>query len=286
MSREIKEAPPVVLTSKSFDGKHELVFNEASHRYKLDGKAVTGVTTFQKNGYPTSMGLISWYKAQTGLAVLNALTVPGKDGLVPREGFFPLSKERCEEIIKEAKNADRAVSQEAADIGTICHAYAELYSVGKINEANAILQEVKDVPTFHLIKSCVDKYIEWEKTNKGILVHAEAIVASPKYLFSGKFDRLDRVGKKLILRDYKTSKDIFLDQYIQLAAYAIAIKEWLGLNVEGLEVLRFGKDDGAFETLLIDDPKEILMFKAQAIRCYDTHMFRKLENDPRWKWEK
>jgi hypothetical protein len=72
--------------------------------------------------------------------------------------------------------------------------------------------------------------------------------------------------------------------YVQLAAYATAIKEWMGLDVGGLEILRFGKEDGEFETLLIDDPIEIQRFKDQAIRCRETFEFTKWEKDERWSY--
>lgn len=285
MKREIKDPEPVILKAESFDKKHTIEFNEGSHRYKMDGKAAVGVTTFIKAGYITSMGLISWYKTQTAKGLLSALTVPDENGhFVPRDGIWPLSGEAADDMIKTAKLADRAVSQEAADIGTICHGYAELHSLSQYNEAAKLLESVKDAEVYPLITSCVDKYLEWDSKNKGKLVHAEALVGSPTFLFCGKFDRLDEVDGKLILRDYKTSKDIFLDQYIQLGAYSLAIKEWLGLDVAGLEVLRFGKEDGSFDSLLVDDPKEIKIFQDQAIRCRYTHEFRKLENDKRWKW--
>ena len=47
MPREIKLPPAKVDVSRSFDGKHVIEFNEGSHRYKLDGQACTGVTTFR-----------------------------------------------------------------------------------------------------------------------------------------------------------------------------------------------------------------------------------------------
>lgn len=284
MSREIKSPEATILTATSFDGKHTIEFNEGSHRYKMNAKPAVGVTTFLKAGYPTSMGLIQWFKTQTAEALFTSMTVPGEQGYYPREGFWPIGESTKAELIKTAKAADREVSQEAADIGTICHGYAELHSLGQFEEADKLLNQVREAATWPLIETCIVKYKEWALQNKGKLIHAEGLVGSPAFLFCGKFDRLDMVNGKLILRDYKTSKDIFLDQYIQLAAYAIAIKEWLGLDVEGLEVLRFGKDDGTFETLLVDDPKEISVFKDQAIRCRYTYEFRKLENDKRWKW--
>ncbi len=303
MSREIKSPPAPVSVSTSFDGKHKIEFNETTHRYKMfvngeiKGQQQVGVTTFTKSGYPTSMGLMIWMKNQTAEALFSALTVPGDKGFMPRE-IFPLTEDAKKLLIKTAKEADRATSQEAADIGTICHGYAELHSLGKIAEADALLEMVRGVEAWPLIESCVRKYKEWAATNRGELVMAEAVTGyvcplhrglkqdSDECLcFCGKFDRLDKVNGKLRLRDYKTSKDIFLEQFIQLGGYKPAIKTWFNLDVQELEVLRFGKDDGTFDTMLIDDPKEIEAFQRQALRCRRTYNFRKLENDPRWAWK-
>jgi hypothetical protein len=53
-----------------------------------------------------------------------------------------------------------------------------------------------------------------------------------------------------------------------------------------MEVVRFGKEDGAFETLLISDPTEIEMFKQQALRNRETFNFMKMADDPRFDWRK
>lgn len=289
MPREIKskaeEIGPVIITSESFDKKHLIEFNDTSHRYKLDGKQTVSVTTMEKGGYPTSQGLISWYQSTALESLFSALTVPAEKGWTPRSGFFPIFEEGKTELFKVAKAANRSIAQEAADIGTICHGYAELHSLGKTQEAEALLNKVRGAAVWPLIESCVNKYKDWASKDQGKLVVAEALVASLRYKYCGKFDRLDNVSGKFILRDYKTSKDIFLDQFIQLGAYAVAIKEWMNLDVGGLEVLRFGKDDGEFENLLVDDPAEIKLFMDQAIRCRNTYEFRKLENDPRWAWK-
>lgn len=306
MAREIKSPPALVSVSTSFDGKHKIEFNETTHRYKLfvngalKGTQQVGVTTFTKGGYVTSMGLISWMKGQTAEALFRLMTVPGDGGFIPREGFWPITEAVKGQLIKEAKTADKAVAQEAADIGTICHGYAELHSIGKIAEAEALLEMVKTVDAWPLIESCIRKYKEWAAKNRGELVMAEGIAGyvCPMHrepekpnedaeciCFCGKFDRLDMVNGKLRLRDYKTSKDIFLEQFIQLGGYRPAIQTWYGRKVDELEVLRFGKDDGTFDTMLIDDQKEIEAFQKQALRCRRTYNFRKLENDPRWAWK-
>lgn len=306
MSRIIKAPKPEIMTSKSFDGKHLIEFNEASHRYKLFTNAAikgiqqVGVTTFTKGGWPTSMGLISWGKGVTAEALLQALTVPGKGGLMPREGFWPISDDAKKELVKTAKAADRAVAQEAADIGTICHVFAELHSLGKVQEAEALLDQVRNVAAWPLIESCVRKYLEWAAKNRGEMVMAEGLcgyvcpvhrtdkpdVTEECICYCGKFDRLDMVNGKLRLRDYKTSKDIFAEQFIQLGGYRPAIKTWYNRDVQELEVLRFGKNDGTFDPMLIDDPKEIERFQKAAFRCRRNYNDIKFfNNDPRWAWK-
>lgn len=289
MSREILTPAPKILVSKSFDGKHTIQFNEKSHRYKLDGEACVGTTTFEKAGYPTSMGLISWMKGQSLESLWNALTQPSEPkgkyfAVAPDSGYTEDDKES---LFKEAKAADRKTTQEAADIGTLIHDYAYMTELGQIEEAERLYQQLTQLPdpVKTLVLNGVNKFKAWKKETPDELVKSEELVASPTHLFCGKFDRIGRRNGRLILGDFKSSKSIYLDHFIQLGAYRIAIREWLGLNIDALEVIRFGKDDGEFETLLIDDPKELQIFEDQAIRCRATYEFRKLENDPRWKWE-
>ena len=278
MSREIKAPEVTYESAKSFDGKHELQFNEKSHRYKWMcechlKKSATGVTTFLKSSMPTSIGLIRWMQGQALEYFYKNLS-------------YPIDLDQKDRLMKEAKTAHESVAQEAADIGTICHSYAELHSLGKLDEARILEEKVTNVEKWPIISSCINKYLDWANQNQGELLKAEGLTASPTYLYCGKFDRLDKVNGKVRLRDYKTSKSIYVDQFIQLAAYAMALKEWNNIDVEELEVLRFGKDDGAFETLVISDKDEIQVFKDQAIRCRQTFDFLKLNNDPRFDWKK
>lgn len=285
MSREITASP--ALTSRSFDGAHEIQFSESSHRYKWTcvchaKSSAVSVTTFLKAGFPTNMALVSWMKGQTAEALFRSLTVPGEDGFYPRQAFWPISEDTKKDLIKQAKLADRETAQEAADIGTVLHSFAELHSLGQTTEANELLNQVRGVTQWPLIEKCIGKYLEWNSAKKGKLIAAESLVASPTHLFCGKIDRLDKVDGKLILRDYKTSKAVFTEQKIQLATYAIAIKEWLGLTVDGIEIVRFGKLDGEFETELVDDPKVLAELAQQAIRCRQTYGFLNTFDKPRY----
>jgi|GEM_PF-3340830 len=288
MSREILSPTPAVLTSTSFDEKHKIQFKESSHRYKWvcpchAKKPPTGVTTFTKGGYPTSIGLINWMKDQSAKFIIKWFEKRGNTDI------SDLTEEEYEELLRDARAADREVSQEAADIGTLVHDFAYLTELKKGQEAQTLYGQILTLPgeVKEKVVNGIDKFKEWKELHiEDTLELSETLVASPMHCFCGKFDRLAKRKGRLILGDFKTSKSIYLDQFIQLAAYRIAIREWLGLNVDGLEVLRFGKDDGDFETLLVNDPKELAQFEMQAIRCRDTHNFKKLENDPRWNWKK
>lgn len=279
MAREITAPTPSVLTAKSFDGKHTIQFSESSHRYKLDGKPCVGTTTFEKAGYPTSMGLIQWMKGES----INFTF----DWFIKRGSVTGITEEERKELFKAAKAADQKSSQAAADIGTLVHDFAYLTELGKTRETEALYNQIIQLPEESKTKilNGMNRFKDWKGKNSDELVASETLIASPTHMFCGKFDRLARRNGKLILDDFKTSNSIYPDHFIQLGAYAIAIKEWLGLDVEALEILRFGKEDGEFQTMMIDKKDEIEMFKAQAIRCRETYEFRKIEQDERFKWK-
>lgn len=274
MSKVI-EAPVEVEISRSYDGKHVLEFNELKHVYKLDGKRRVGVTTFTKGGYPTSRGLIYWQKAQAINSVLSTLTDKTEDGLVPKDHIWPLPDKQVADLIRMAHDASEVASQEAADIGSIIHDFAFLDRTG--GDTEALLGRINTLPEDVKAKIMrgIDKYKAWRAATNDELVMAEAPVASVIHDFCGKFDLLTRRDGLTVLSDYKSSKSIYPDQFIQLAAYKLAIKEWHNLVVDVLEVVRFGKEDGEFETKMITDPNVVMKYCAQAIRCRQTYEFNK-----------
>lgn len=267
---------------------HILVFDEEQHRYTLDGNHVPGATTFGKGGYPTSEQLVSWMVGQGACYTYEKLVE------FATRDKWPSTVEK-KQILKDAKSAYKVKAAEAAGIGTVVHDYAYLTELGRKDEAAQLLIKHKDNPNWDKIKNGLDKFEAWRSQNKGETVLLEAIVASVQHQFGGKFDHLSLRDGILIISDYKTSNGIYVDQFIQLAAYSIAIEEWLDkwleqyglpLKIGGFEILRFGKEDGEdFQPLLITDPKEIEELKAQAIRCRDTYRFRlRWESDKRFKW--
>lgn len=254
---------------------HFLTYKEETepkpvHSYTLDGDHVPGATTMGHGGYPTSEALISWMKSQSAEAAFDIGFKLGKVGVPPTD------TER-KEIIKTAKSADKKKSKEAAEIGSLVHEYCYQLEMTKVSEE--LLSKIKQHPDKDKIELGIEKFTEWKKTNEDKIVASEQIVASITHKYGGKFDRLATRNGVLILSDFKTSSGIWVDHKIQLAAYRIAIREWLGLDVQGIEILRFGKEDGTFEAELVTDPNTLSDLEQQAIRCRETYAFRsKYEN--------
>lgn len=252
---------------------HYLTFNDSSHRYTLDGEHVPGVTTFIHGGYVTSQQLISWMKGQTAAAMFEQLTFEEDGTWQPKGGLWPVNKTKRDELIKEAKARDKKTSGEAADIGTFTHDVAFYTETNQLEKLQETLEKINVHKDRDKIMSCVDKFREWARENDDVMVASEEIVASVEHDAAGKFDRLAKRNGELVLSDFKTSSGIFIDQKIQLAAYRLMIKEWLNLDVKAIEILRFGKEAGEFETEFINDQTVLKELEMQAIRCRQTYAF-------------
>jgi len=234
-----------ILTSQH--NGHLLEFNERTHIYRLDGIIRPGVTTVNKGGYPESEALIRW---------------------------------RIKQGIGEYET--KAKATEAANIGTLVHEYAYLLDMGMpTDDVQERIRKHKDADK---INGCVDHLMSWRATNQDRVIAAENIIAGydkggddeeEQEWFCGKFDRLASRDGLVVLSDYKTSSGIFVEQFVQLAAYAIAIKYWMGITVDALEIVRFGKKDNAFETKLEKSQAVIGELKRQFRRNLRTYYFRK-----------
>ena len=84
-----------------------------------------------------------------------------------------------------------------------------------------------------------DEWFKWWIQNPKIKpLHTELKVWSEQYRYQGTLDCIGQVGKKLIVIDWKSSKNIYPEMGMQLAAYAEAYKELHGKSIKtGLIVL-------------------------------------------------
>lgn len=251
---------------RSESNGHVLTFNDGNHRYSLNGKPVTSVTTVNKQGYPESPRLTSWKIGQGAAFAIREIRAFIKKKT-------KLTVKLLADLIKRSKTAYVKPAEAAANIGSIVHDYAHAYE----HKLSFDMERVNQHPDKEKIQKCISQFLNWVVSNQDEIIKSEEIVASTKYWYAGKFDRLAIRKGVVVLTDYKTSSGIFIDQFIQLAGYTLAIEEWMGIKVDVIEIVRFGKD-GSFETKPELEEVKIQELKDQFIRNLQTAKFRK-END-------
>ena len=135
----------------------------------------------------------------------------------------------------------RDTSQKAADIGTIAHAMIEANLKGK------------DFDTIQYEKEMIDKaetayqaWLEWKNLVDFQLLDSEKSLVSEKYQFGGTID-VAVIKKVTAIVDLKTSKAVYSDHKIQVAAYGRLWNENYPDNpIQAYYILQLGKEDGSF----------------------------------------
>ena len=136
---------------------------------------------------------------------------------------------------KEGKDF-RETKDEAADLGTRVHALIE-------NEMR--LRPMAEIP-----KDCESSllaFYEWRDAFKLETTGSEISLVSEKYRYGGTIDYPVILSGRRCILDLKTSKGIYPDHRIQLAAYG---QLWDEVHpddpVRGLHLLQVGKENGSF----------------------------------------
>lgn len=174
-----------------------LTFAENSHRYRLDGKHVTGVTTLIKGGLPAP-ALLKWAPR-----VVAEFVADNEDRVADLRamGRGPLVA-----ALRETPWAERDA---AAGRGTEVHDLAE-----KLLHGEQV--DVPDAIAGH-VESCV-AFLD-DTGLEPLLV--EAVVGHRAHWWAGKLDCIGRLPNgRTILLDWKTTRSgIFAEAAIQLSAY-------------------------------------------------------------------
>jgi hypothetical protein len=148
-------------------------------------------------------------------------------------------------IFRDAKRAHRDHTQDAANIGTIVHNWAEAYAKGE-NPA---------FPTNVQARAGVDAFLDWLGSHDVQWIANEAKIYSRKYRYAGTLDADAMVGGERCIVDFKTSAAVWPEMRLQTAAYQAAREEELGIKYARRWIVRFPKDGSAFEAVPLTDFK-------------------------------
>lgn len=181
-----------------------LVFNEKAHRYRMDGRHVTGVTTILGGGIPKP-ALIRWAPKVVAEWVANPENRSELDSLLYGG---------TTDAIKFLAGLPNQLRDDAAERGTEVHDLAEQLNL--TGEADA----PDDLLGF------ITGYLNFMDTWQITPVLAENIAGNREHWYSGKFDLIATspylADGRPVMIDLKTSKGVYWETALQCAAYARA----------------------------------------------------------------
>jgi hypothetical protein len=189
-----------------------------------------------------------------------------------REG---MSRDELSALCGEAAGAHRRISRAAADKGTMVHGYAEQILRQRIARKDERVLLPKDADQA-VVNACM-AFEHWldEHDVTPFEGGLERPVYSKRWHFAGTADFFGMVDGLLVVGDFKTSKGVYLEHKLQLAAYGIAIEEELDKAINGRLIVRFSKETGEFEVHLMSRDKTA---EDAFLRCHEMHqLLNKME---------
>lgn len=161
---------------------------------------------------------------------------------------LPVQK-RTDDEVKIAVNKHKEKKEEAANIGTLAHAWAEEYiKKGDIS-----------FPDDPQVANAVNGFLEWTSQHDIEWLASERFVYSNDHNYVGICDAIAMIDGKRYLVDFKTSNRIRKLEYgMQTSAYVMAYEEETGERIDWVIVARFSKDD-------MDVPFEVFEFGSDDI---------------------
>lgn len=225
-----------------------IVFNRDTHRYKLDKIYLIGTTSVL--GVRHKEFLMYWTVKEM-YAFLKKHWDIGKTYTL---------KEK-EELLLSGKKAWLTKKDEALDAGKITHQLIQ-----ESIERDIRFEDLKydNIQLQQEVQNAYNAWVKWDTSHKVEYFASELVVGSKRHYIGGTIDCVAKVDGQLNLIDWKTSKYLSRDVFLQLAAYKLMLLEG-GVNSKIKRMaVRFDKSNGDFEELQIksDYVKDVTTFLA------------------------
>ncbi|MCL2480149.1 MAG: hypothetical protein FWF38_00405 [Spirochaetaceae bacterium] len=192
----------------------------------------------------------------------------------------PESPHAIDQLFKDAKGAFTKTSEKALDVGTQVHNAIEKY----IKTGKDLSGELSEG-----VQNGFLAFLEWESKNHVVWEKSEVEIVSTKYGYAGTADAIAVINGHRYLIDFKTSKAVYDEYRMQLAAYLLGWNEENpNEKIDNAAVLRLDKETG--EPEFRDLSKDIIDKSRAFLKLLDFYYFekkRKLKNNPFVKaiWE-
>lgn len=180
------------------------------------------------------VGVIDKSGPLMGWAVKNVLAICR--GAIEPDAAYP--EIYLEQVWSSASKSYRQVRDAAADLGT------EVHNALEVSRKSGLVLP----PESDQARACFDAAIGWLGQHNVRTLEVEKRVYSRKHKFVGTFDELAEVDGKLSIIDWKSSKGMYAEYFLQTAAYVMAVEEETGQRVERRYLVHLGKD-GTFDPI-------------------------------------
>lgn len=156
------------------------------------------------------------------------------------------------EIFEKAKKQPNFIKTKAGEFGSKAHKFIEL-----------LLQQNFDVDVPSNMKWIYKNFNDWKNEYNFKSFEQEKYLYSSKYGYGGTADSIGLVNENLFILDWKTSKSLYIENLLQVSAYANAYTEMTGDQISNAGVLRLNKNKSGYEFKIIDDlNKHFITFRA------------------------
>lgn len=196
----------------------EFTFNPKTHRYYLDGKQMTGVTTVLS--VIAKPQLIQWASDQAVDYIEEHKAVWG----TPDHN----------EMMADARKAYAQKRDKAAELGTDVHTEIEQAIQSKIHGLEWFSDNTQ-----------VNHFLEWANRHSVHFLDTEVQVYSETLFTAGTYDFSCIIDGKKYLGDIKTSNALYPEYFYQCAAYRMMAEEMGQTDFAGSILVNI-KRDGSF----------------------------------------
>lgn len=144
---------------------------------------------------------------------------------------YPQSPQLTQWIAEKGWQESQRIKSEAGRAGTKVHdAIEDLLNGMLLTKENYSLEEWFKINSF----------VEWHKVYKPEILAIELPVFSKEYGYAGRSDLIARMNGQIYVLDWKTSRSMHKNFYLQFASYAQAIEEMTDLKVDCVAGLQLG----------------------------------------------
>lgn len=235
----------------TYNGK-VINFYPNSHQYRYEGERTNLLS-------PSAVvGIVD--KSQPLLIWAERLTLDYVNTTLEEDKTY--SKTDITEIVAVAIDQRNIKLEEAKDVGTVVHDYAEMSAYHKAYKLSLPEVDYDNLTDQQL--NGIQSFIKFETEHNCEYIEAERFVYSEKHgvPFVGKLDTIMQLNSDnkrwRILGDFKTGKSIYTTHKIQLAGYDLAMIEEYEykkspLPYDGLGIIHLDKETGEPKLILLTE---------------------------------